>query len=157
MNYFARALVLAALSGLAVSAQADEWAPGYTNADIHGGYGCSVSGTVGGAGTVGIAQFHPQGDGSFSEAVFDMQIGGIGVCNYSLEQGTGTYDVTRNGTGLAQGVYSLKSGSASGCPTVFSSHLAFVCSGVGVTANTCNIASLDPGVLLSGTCTKQNK
>jgi len=128
--------------------------PGYTNADINGGYGCNVSGTLAGAGIVATAQYHPEGDGTFSESVFTLNIAGIGVCQYSLEPGTGTYDVSANGTGLAQAVYSRQSGSAMSCPVVFNSHLSFVCSGARITANTCDIATLDPGVLLSGTCKK---
>jgi hypothetical protein len=151
--------VMAALVGVAVCAQADErrHPPGYTNADINGGYGCNVSGTLAGAGVVATAQYHPEGDGTFSESVFTLNIAGIGVCGYSLEPGTGTYDVSANGTGLAQAVYSRQSGSAMSCPAVFNSHLSFVCSGARITANTCDIATLDPGVLLSGTCKKQNK
>jgi len=43
------------------------------------------------------------------------------------------------------------------CPGVFNSHISFVCSGAKITADTCDIATLDTGVLLSGTCKKQNK
>jgi hypothetical protein len=122
--------VMAALVGVAVCAQADERGhpPGYTNADINGGYGCNVSGTLAGAGVVATAQYHPEGDGTFSESVFTLNIAGIGVCGYSLEPGTGSYDVSANGTGLAQAVYSRQSGSAMSCPAVFNSHLSFVCS-----------------------------
>jgi hypothetical protein len=130
---------------------------GYTNADIDGGYGCGVNGTLGGATTVGTAQFHPQGDGTFSESVLLVQLNGVGVCSYSLVAGTGTYDINPNGTGLAQFQYALQTGSATGCPSTFSSHLTFVCSGLPITASTCDIATLDTGILLSGTCHKQNK
>ena len=159
MNKVVSTFVMAALVGVAVSAQADErrHPPGYTNADINGGYGCNVSGTLAGAGVVATAQYHPEGDGTFSESVFTLNIAGIGVCRYSLEPGTGTYDVSANGTGLAQAVYSRQPGSAMNCPAVFPSHISFVCSGARITANTCDIATLDPGVLLSGTCKKQNK
>jgi hypothetical protein len=154
MKQLVSAFVMAALVGLAVSARADE---GYTNADIKGGYGCNVSGTLASADTVGIAQYHPQGDGTFSEAVFTLHIDGIGVCRYEMEPGTGTYDVSANGTGLAQAMYSLQPGSAKRCPAEFSSHIAFVCSGAVTTADTCDIATLDTGVLLSGTCKKQDR
>jgi hypothetical protein len=154
MKQLVSAFVMAALVGLAVSARADE---GYTNADIKGGYGCNVSGTLASADTVGIAQYHPQGDGTFSEAVFTLHIDGIGVCLYSLEPGTGTYDVSANGTGLAQAMYSLQPGSAKRCLAEFTLHIAFVCSGAVTTADTCDIATLDTGVLLSGTCKKQNR
>jgi hypothetical protein len=158
MKQVVSAFVMAALVGLAVSARADKRHPdGYTNADIKGGYGCNVSGTFASADAVGIAQYHPQGDGTFSEAVFTLHIDGIGVCLYSLEPGTGTYDVSANGTGLAQAMYSLQRGSAKGCPAEFPSHIAFVCSGAVITADTCDIATLDTGVLLSGTCKKQNR
>jgi predicted carbohydrate-binding protein with CBM5 and CBM33 domain len=44
MKQVVSAFVMAALVGLAVSAQADErQSHGYTNADINGGYGCNVS------------------------------------------------------------------------------------------------------------------
>jgi len=76
----------------------------------------------------------------------------IGVCRYSLKQGTGTYDLSANGTGLAQLTYSLQPKSAKDCPAVFPIHLAFVTSGT-----TCDIATLDTGVLLSGTCKKQDR
>ena len=54
--------VMAALVGVAVSAQADErrHPSGYTNADINGGYGCNVSGTLAGAG-IGGAIGHGKG------------------------------------------------------------------------------------------------
>jgi len=152
------AFVMAAIVGLAVSARADERHPdGYTNADINGGYGCNVSGTLARADTVGTAQYRPEGDGTFSEAVFTLHIRRIGVCQYSLEPGTGTYDVSANGTGLAQAIYSLQTGSAERCPAEFPSHIAFVCSGAVTTADTCDIATLDTGVLLSGTCKKQDR
>jgi hypothetical protein len=159
MKKIVSTFVVAALLGVVVSARADErrHPPGYTNADINGGYGCNVSGTLSGAGVVAIAQYHPEGDGTFSESVFTLNIAGIGVCQYSLEPGTGTYDVSANGTGVAQAVYSRQPGSAMNCPAVFNSHISFVCSGAKITADTCDIATLDPGVLLSGTCKKQNK
>jgi hypothetical protein len=47
MKQLVSACVMAALVGLAVSARADaQQANGYTNADINGGYGCNVSGTL---------------------------------------------------------------------------------------------------------------
>ncbi|MGH7113434.1 MAG: hypothetical protein ACREE9_02965, partial [Stellaceae bacterium] len=103
------------------------------------------------------AQYQPRGDGTFSESVFTLNIAGIGVCLYSMEPGTGTLDISANGTGFAQATYARQSGSAASCPAMFPSHIAFVCSGAKITANTCDIATLDPGVLLSGTCEKQNK
>ena len=158
MKQVVSAFVMAALVGLAVSAWADERNPdGYTIADIDGGYGCNVSGMLARADAVGIAQYRPEGDGTFSEAVFTLHIDRIGVCPYSLEPGTGTYDVSANGTGLAQAIYSLQPDSARRCPAEFSSHIAFVCSGAVTTADTCDIATLDTGVLLSGTCKKQNR
>jgi hypothetical protein len=38
-----------------------------------------------------------------------------------------------------------------------SSHITFVCSGAVTTADTCDIATLDTGFLLSGTCKKQDR
>jgi hypothetical protein len=158
LKQLVRAFVIAALLGLAVSARADERDPdGYTNADINGGYGCNVSGTLNRADAVGIAQYHPEGDGTFSEAFLTLHIRGIGVCQYSLEPGTGTLDVSANGIGFAEAIYSLQMGSAEPCPGEFSSHITFVCSGAVITADTCDIATLDPGVLLSGTCKKQDR
>ncbi|MGA8381666.1 MAG: hypothetical protein WB710_11115 [Stellaceae bacterium] len=127
------------------------------NADIKGGYGCNVSGNLSGADIVATAQFHPEGDGTFSESVFTLNIAGIGVCLYSLEPGTGTYNINPNATGLAQATYARQAGSAAACPAEFPSHLSFVCSGAEITANRCDIATLDTGVLLGGTCKKQNK
>jgi hypothetical protein len=113
---------MAALVGLGVSAQgAERQSHGYTIADIKGGYGCNLIGTLGRAGAVGTAQCHFQGDGTLSESVLALHIGNIGVCQYSLEPGTGTYDVSANGTGLAQAIYSLQMGSAERCPAEFSS------------------------------------
>ncbi len=90
------AFVMAALACFATTARADGGRPdqGYTNADIKGGYGCGVSGALTGAKTVGIAQFHPEGNGTFSASVFVVNIDGVGVCEYSLEKGTGTYDIS---------------------------------------------------------------
>ena len=49
MKQIVGAFVMAALVGLAVDARADQRHPrGYTNADIKGGYGCNVSGTLAG-------------------------------------------------------------------------------------------------------------
>jgi hypothetical protein len=59
--------------------------------------------------------------------------------------------------GFAQTIYSLQTGSAERCAAEFSSHIAFVSSGAVITADTCDIATLDPGVLLSGTCKKQDR
>jgi hypothetical protein len=158
MKQVVSAFVMAALAGLAVGARADERHPdGYTNADIDGGYGCNVSGTLARANAVGIALYRPEGDGTFSEAVFTLHIRGIGVCHYSMEPGTGTLDVSANGTGFAEAIYSLQTGSAERCAAEFSSHIAFVCSGAVITADTCDIATLDPGVFLSGTCKKQDR
>jgi hypothetical protein len=161
MKHIVSTLVMAAIIGLVVSAKADEYGDrssrGYTNADIKGGYGCGVSGSLTGTGVVATAQFHPEGDGTFSESVFTLNIAGIGVCLYTLERGTGTYDVNPNGTGLAQATYARQTGSATGCPAEFPAHLSFVCSGAKITASTCDIATLDLDVLLSGTCKKQNK
>jgi hypothetical protein len=152
--------IMATIAGFVVSAQADEQGDrsshGYTNADIKGGYGCGVSGSLTGAGVVATAQFHPQGDGTFSESVFTLNIAGIGVCLYSLKSGS-MYDVNPDGTGLAQATYARQTGSAMRCPAEFPAHLSFVCSGAKITASTCDIATLDPGVLLSGSCKKQNK
>ena len=159
MKHIVGTFVMTGLVCFAVTARADARHPhgGYTNADIKGGYGCGVSGDLTGAKTVGIAQFHPEGNGTFSASVFLVNIDGVGVCQYSLERGSGTYDVSGNGVGSAQATYSLQTGSAPNCPAEFSSHIGFVCSGATITANTCNIAILDPGFLLHGTCTKQNK
>ena len=44
-----------------------------------------------------------------------------------------------------------------GGQVMFNSHISFVCSGAKISADTCDIATLDTGVLLSGTCKKQNK
>jgi hypothetical protein len=155
MKQVVSAFVMAALVGLGVSAQgAERQSHGYTIADIKGGYGCNLIGTLGRAGAVGTAQCHFQGDGTLSESVLALHIGNIGVCQYSLEPGTGTYDVSANGTGLAQAIYSLQMGSAERCPAEFSSPITFVCSGAVTTADTCDIAILDTGVLLSGTCKK---
>lgn len=159
MKHIVGTLLMTAVVCLAITARADGRRPegGYTNADIKGGYGCGVSGALSGAKTVGIAQFHPEGNGTFSASVFEVNIDGVGACQYSLEKGTGTYDVSANGVGSAQATYSLQTGSAPNCPAEFTSHLAFVCSGPVITASTCNIAILDPGFLLHGICTKQNK
>ena len=158
MKQVTSAFAMAALVGLAVGARADEPLPqGYTNADLNGGYGCNVSGKLAGAGAVGTAQCHFQGDGTISKAVFALHVGGIGVCQYALKPGTGRYGISANGTGLAQTIYSLQPGSAGRCPPVLSTHFTFVCSGAVTTADTCDIASLDAGILLSGTCKKQDR
>src|SRR5271165_4918270 len=109
IKYVASAFLTTFLIGAAVTARADGQYPrgDYTNADIKGGYGCGVSGTLAGADVVGIAQFHPQGNGTFSASVFVLNIDGLGVCQYLLEKGTGTYDINANGTGVAQATYSL--------------------------------------------------
>lgn len=158
MKKMAIPIVAVAFVALATTVRADDTDRdhrGYTNADLKGGYGCGVSGTLGGAPAVGTAQYHPQGDGTFSESVFTAQLNGVGICNYSLVKGTGLYNINPNGVGLAQFQYSLQEGSASSCPSTFSSHLSFVCSGED--ANTCDLATLDSGVLLSGSCKKQSK
>jgi hypothetical protein len=104
---------------------------------------------------VGVAQFRPQGDGTFGAAVLGLNVGGLGVCLYALKPGTtGAYEVRPDGTGLAQVAYSLQPKSAKGCPAEFPIHLAFVTTGAG---GTCDIATLDPGVLLGGTCKKQDR
>ena len=87
---------------------------GYANSDIKGGYGCGVNGSLGGATTVGTAQFHPQGDGTFSQSFLTVQVNGVGVCSYALVAGTGTYNINPNGTGLAQFQYAVQAGSAAG-------------------------------------------
>jgi hypothetical protein len=155
MKQVASAFAMAALAGLAAGARADEpQAQTYTDADLDGGYACEVSGTLGSAGAVGVAQFRPRGDGTFGAAVLGMNVGGLGVCLYSLNPGTGTYGVRPDGTGLAQATFSVQPGSAGGCPGVFPIHLAFATTGAG---GTCDIATLDPGVLLGGTCKKQDR
>jgi hypothetical protein len=154
MKQVVSAFVVAALVGPTIGARADEPQPqGYTNADLNGGYACDVSGTLGRARAVGVAQFRPQGDGTFGAAVLGLNVGGLGVCLYSLNPG-GTYEVRPDGTGLAQVTYSRQPKSAKGCPTMFPIQLAFVTTGAG---GTCDIATLDPGVLLGGTCKKQDR
>jgi hypothetical protein len=153
MKQVVSAFAMAALVGLAAGARADEPLPqGYTDADLNGGYACDVSGRLGGASAVGIAQYRPQGDGTFSGAALALNVGGLGVCHYSLSPGTGTYEVNPDGTGLARATYALQPGSAKRCPPVFPINLAFVTSGA-----TCDIATLDKGVLLGGTCKKQDR
>jgi hypothetical protein len=122
MKKMAIPIVAVAFVALATTVRADDTDRdhrGYTNADIKGGYGCGVSGTLGGAPAVGTAQYHPQGDGTFSESVFTAQLNGVGICNYSLVKGTGLYNINPNGVGLAQFQYSLQEGSASSCPSTF--------------------------------------
>jgi hypothetical protein len=155
MKQVASAFAMAALVGLAAGAWADELqAQAYTNADLNGGYACELSGTLGSAGAVGVAQFRPQGDGTFGAAVLGLNVGGLGVCLYALNRGSGTYEMRPDGTGLAQATYSLQPKSAKGCPAEFPISLAFVTTGAG---GTCDIATLDPGVLLGGTCKKQDR
>src|SRR5258706_1039532 len=115
MKYTTGLFALMAMLALAGGAYAhDNGHHGYTNADIKGGYGCGVSGSLGGATTVGTAQFHPQGDGTFSQSVLTVQVNGVGVCSYSLAAATGTYNINFNGTGLAQFQYTVQAGSAAG-------------------------------------------
>jgi hypothetical protein len=155
MKQVVSAFAMAALGGLAAGAWADEpQAQAYTNADLDGGYACELSGTLGSAGAVGVAQFRPQGDGTFGAAVLGLNVGGLGVCLYALTPGTGTYEVRPDGTGLARATYAVQPGSAGGCPGVFPIHLAFATTGAG---GTCDIATLDPGILLGGTCKKQDR
>jgi hypothetical protein len=155
MRQVVSAFAMAALVGLAAGARADEPLPGgYTDADLNGGYACDLSGTLGRARAVGVAQFRPQGDGTFGAAVLGLNVGGLGVCLYSLIQSTGKYEVRPDGTGLAQATYSLQPKSAKGCPAEFPISLAFATTGAG---GTCDIATLDPGVLLGGTCKKQDR
>ena len=153
MSQLGGAVVAIAFMGLAAGVEAEERrTQGYTNADLIGGYTCDVSGAFAGARVVGVAQFRPEGDGTFSELALALHVGGIGVCEFALKPGAGTYDLTSNGTGRAKLSYTLRPGSARRCPPEFSSRLGFVTSGT-----TCDIATLDAGVLLSGTCKKQNK
>ena len=81
MKHIANMLVMAGMVGLVVSAKAEEHgdrsSSGYTNADIKGGYGCGVSGSLTGTGVVATAQFHPEGDGTFSESVFTLNIAAL--------------------------------------------------------------------------------
>jgi hypothetical protein len=156
MKQAASAFAMAALVGLAVGARADEpqQPQGYTDADLNGGYACELSGTLGSAGAVGVAQFRPQGDGTFGAAVLGLNVGGLGVCLYALIPDTGKYEVRPDGTGQARATYAVQPGSAGGCPGVFPISLAFATTGAG---GTCDIATLDPGVLLGGTCKKQDR
>jgi hypothetical protein len=161
MKHLVSTLAMAAVLGLALgTARAQVASPfgnkGYTNADINGGYGCGITGTLGGASTVGTAQFHLNGAGDVTEGVFAVQINGLGVCDYALT--SGTYNIQPNGAGVAQFSFALEAPtSTTGCQPTFGSHLSFVCAGPLITASNCNIATLDPGILLSGPCTKQNK
>jgi hypothetical protein len=151
MKQVVSVFVMAALAGPVVAAQANELQPqGFTNADLNSGYACNLSGTLGGSQVVGVAQFRPQGDGTFGAAALRLHVGRVGVCLYALKPGTGTYDISANGTGLAQATYSRQPKSASDCPAAFPIHLAFATSDT-----TCDIATLDPGVFLGGTCKKQ--
>ena len=153
MKQLGGVFIVTALAGLAAGVDAAELrTQGYTNADLVGGYACDVSGTFGGSRVVEIAQFRPEGDGTFSQSALALHVDGIGVCAFSLKPGSGSYDLSPNGAGLARLNYSRQRGSAKRCPPVFSSHLGFVTSGT-----TCDIATLDAGVLLSGSCKKQNK
>ena len=70
MKHIVGTFVMTAVVCLAITAHADGQHPqgGYTNADIKGGYGCGVSGALSGAKTVGIAQFHPEGNGRSARA-----------------------------------------------------------------------------------------
>jgi hypothetical protein len=132
----------------------------YNNADIFGGYGCGLSGSVslGGPATnvVGTAYFNPAGNGTFAASTITLNIGGVGTCNYSLVSGDGTYNISSNGTGLAQTLYNLQAGSATSCPPQFAGAFSFVCS-EGQIPLTCNVATVDAtgSNLLSGTCKKQ--
>ena len=58
------------------------------------------------------------------------------------------------GTKRLQATYTLQPKSATGCPAVFLIHRAFVTTGA---SGTCDIATLDPSVLLGGTCKKQDR
>jgi hypothetical protein len=110
MKQVASAFAMAALAGLAAGAWADEpRAQTYTDADLNGGYACELSGTLGSAGAVGVAQFRPLGDGTFGAAVLGLNVGGLGVCLYALTPGTGTYEVRPDGTGLARATYAVHS------------------------------------------------
>jgi hypothetical protein len=133
---------------------ADTVCQAYSCESSNGGYACDLSGTLGRARAVGVAQFRLQGDGTFGAAVLGLNVGGLGVCLYALTPGTGTYEVRPDGTGLARATYAVQPGSAGGCPGVFPIHLAFATTGAG---GTCDIATLDPGVLLGGTCKKQDR
>ena len=152
------ALIVAATLGLGSAANAGLFT--YSNANIVGGYGCGLSGSValGGPSTnaVGTAYFDPAGNGTFAASTITLNIGGVGTCNYSLVSSDGTYAIKPNGTGLAQTLYNLQSGSATNCPPQFGGTLSFVCS-EGQFPLTCNVATIDAtgSSLLSGTCKKQ--
>lgn len=152
------ALIVAATFGFASAANAGFFT--YSNADIYGGYGCGLSGSVslGGPSTnvVGTAYFNPAGNGTFAASTITLNVGGVGTCNYSLVSGDGTYNINPNGTGLAQTLYSVQSGSATNCPPQFGGTFSFVCS-EGQKPETCNVATVDAtgSSLLSGTCKKQ--
>ena len=152
------ALIVAATLAFGSAAHAGLFT--YTNADVYGGYGCGLSGSVslGGPSTnvVGTAYFDPAGNGYFAASTITLNIGGVGTCNYSLVRGDGTYNISPTGTGLAQTLYNLQSGSAANCPPQFGGTFSFVCS-EGQIPLTCNVATVDANgsSLLSGTCKKQ--
>jgi hypothetical protein len=151
MKLVSSVFVMAALAAPAAGAWADELQPqGFTNADLNSGYACNLSGTLGASQVVGVAQFRPQGDGTFGAAALRLHVGRVGVCQYSLIPGTGTYNISPNGMGLAQATYTRQPKSSSECPATFPIHLAFATSDT-----TCDIATLDPGVFLGGNCKKQ--
>jgi hypothetical protein len=151
------ALIAAVTLACGTVAHADSY--GYTNADIIGGYGCGLEGSVslGGpyANVTGTAWFDPAGNGTFTASTIVLNIAGVGTCYYSLVKGA--YDINFNGTGLAKTLYKLEtSESATSCPSQFGGALSFVCSD-GQLPRTCNIATVDPtgSNLLNGTCKKQ--
>jgi hypothetical protein len=152
------ALITAAILAFGTAANAGLFT--YSNANIIGGYGCGLSGSVslGGpsANVVGTAYFDPAGNGTFTASTITLNVGGVGTCNYSLVSGDGTYNIHPNGTGLAVTLYNLQSGSATNCPGQFGGTFSFVCS-EGQFPQTCNIATVDAtgSSLLSGTCKKQ--
>ena len=47
----------------------------FTNANLNSGYACNLSGTLGGSQVVGVAQFRPQGDGTFGAAALRLHVG----------------------------------------------------------------------------------
>src|SRR3954447_8663758 len=129
MKQVVSVFVMAALAGPVIAAQANELQPqGFTNADLNSGYACNLSGTLGASQVVGVAQFRPQGDGTFGAAALRLHVGRVGVCQYSLKPGTGTYNISPNGMGLAQATYTRQPNSSSECPPTFPIHLAFATS-----------------------------
>jgi hypothetical protein len=148
----------AAAAALAFGTAANASAFTYNDTNIIGGYGCGLRGSVslGGpaANLVGTAYFDPAGNGTFAASTITLNIAGVRTCNYSLNNGS--YNINHNGTGLADTLYKLESGSATNCPMQLGGNFSFVCS-EGPFPLTCNIATVDSigSSLLSGTCKKQ--